>query len=207
MVEPSAAEPQKPARPAARRARRFKIRPWLRALHRDVGYLAVGLTVVYALSGLAVNHISDWDPNFTQIDVEHQVQLPADTDDDDAVSQAVLERVAPGVAPADVYRPTDDELEISLPDQRTLYVDLKSGHVREEGQQPRFVLRAINWLHLNRGKKAWTYVADGYAVFLLFLAGSGLFMLPGRKGLMGRGAILAALGALVPIIYVTLAGP
>ncbi|HLV68425.1 MAG TPA: PepSY-associated TM helix domain-containing protein, partial [Polyangiaceae bacterium] len=63
-----------------------------------------------------------------------------------------------------------------------------------------------NWLHLNRGKKAWTYLADAYAVFLLFLAVSGLFMIPGRKGLFGRGAVLASLGALVPVLYVVLSG-
>jgi hypothetical protein len=40
-------------------------RGWLRAIHRDVGYLAVGLTLIYAMSGLAINHIQDWDPNFT----------------------------------------------------------------------------------------------------------------------------------------------
>jgi hypothetical protein len=43
-------------------------------------------------------------------------------------------------------------------------------------------------------------------VLLLFLATSGLFMLPGRKGLLGRGAILALLGAAVPIVYVVLSG-
>ena len=40
-------------------------------------------------------------------------------------------------------------------------------------------------------KKAWTYFADGYAVFLLFLALSGLFMIPGRKGLFGREGLKA----------------
>ncbi len=58
----------------------------------------------------------------------------------------------------------------------------------EEGQKPRFFLRLANWLHLNRGKKAWSYVADTYAVILLFLASSGLFMIPGKKGIKGRGA-------------------
>ena len=37
-----------------------RVRPWLRAIHRDVGYIAVGLTFIYALSGLAVNHLTDW---------------------------------------------------------------------------------------------------------------------------------------------------
>jgi hypothetical protein len=33
-----------------------------------------------------------------------------------------------------------------------------------------------------------------------------MFMLPGRKGLLGRGLVLVLLGAAVPIAYVTLAG-
>jgi hypothetical protein len=36
----------------------------LRTLHRDLGFLAFGLTIVYAVSGIAVNHIGTWDPNF-----------------------------------------------------------------------------------------------------------------------------------------------
>ena len=78
--------------------------------------------------------------------------------------------------------------------------------VVEEGQTPRLLLRVANWLHLNRGKQAWTYVADAYAVLLLYLAASGLFMLPGRKGLLGRGGLIALAGAAVPIVYVVLSG-
>ena len=69
---------------------------------------------------------------------------------------------------------------------------------------PRFFLRAANFLHLNRGKKAWTLIADSYAIFLLFLAISGLFMIPGKKGLLGRGAVIATIGAAIPTLYVVL---
>ena len=55
---------------------------------------------------------------------------------------------------------------------------------------PRFFLRIANWLHVARGKKAWTLFADAYAVGLLFLAISGMFMLPGKYGMRGRGAVL-----------------
>ena len=34
------------------------------ATHRDVGYFFAGLTVIYAVSGIAVNHIEDWNPNY-----------------------------------------------------------------------------------------------------------------------------------------------
>ena len=34
-----------------------KIRKWNRIIHRDLGYIAVGLSLVYAISGVVVNHI------------------------------------------------------------------------------------------------------------------------------------------------------
>ena len=193
-----------PAAPAPQRARKFKARPWLRALHRDIGYFAVGLTVVYATSGLAVNHLKDWDPNFKQLNRTHQVSLPL-PQDDRAAASSVLASLHVSAPPREVYRASETELELVF-EQRTFHVDTTTGVVHEEGQAARPVLRAANWLHLNRGKKAWTYVADLYAVFLLFLAGSGLFMIPGRKGLLGRGALVALLGAAVPIGYVVLSG-
>ena len=180
-----------------------RLRTAIRALHRDAGYLAVGLTFVYALSGLAVNHIEDWDPNFTQVRNEYTMQLPANAADD-ATAQSVLRALEIDETPLGVYRSTPDRLEITLAES-TLYVSSR-GHVVQEGQSPRFLLRAANWLHLNRGKKAWTYVADTYAVVLLLLATSGLFMIPGRKGVLGRGALFVLTGAAVPVLYVWLSG-
>jgi hypothetical protein len=193
------------AEPAKARARRrFTLRPWLRALHRDIGYFAVGLTFIYALSGLAVNHIADWDPNFRQFEKTHTLGGPLRGTDSE-ISRNVLNRLEIAGAPRDVYRASDTELEIVF-DQRTLHVDTTHGVVREEGQSARPFLRLANWLHLNRGKKAWTYVADAYALFLLFLATSGLFMIPGRKGIVGRGAVIALSGALLPAAYVIWSG-
>ena len=39
-------------------------RQGFRAVHRDLGYIVVSLTIAYALSGIAVNHIDDWNPNY-----------------------------------------------------------------------------------------------------------------------------------------------
>ena len=192
------------AAPAKRLRKRANLRPWLRALHRDVGYFAVGLTIVYATSGLAVNHLKDWDPNFHQVNRTHQLALPLPSDDD-AAAHSALRTLGVREEPREVYRASPTQLDLVF-DKRTFHVDTTSGVVHEEGQAARPLLRAANWLHLNRGKKAWTYVADSYAVFLLFLALSGLFMIPGRKGLLGRGAIVALLGAAVPILYVLLSG-
>jgi len=186
------------------RRRKLAIRPWLRALHRDIGYFIVGLTIIYALSGLAVNHIADWDPSFHQINRVHRLKGPFPNDDQAATSR-VLSELKIAETPRESYRPESTRLDIVL-DNRTLHLDTRSGEVLEEGQEARPFLRLANWLHLNRGKKAWTYVADSYAALLLMLAISGLFMIPGRKGLVGRGALIAAAGAAVPVLYVVLSG-
>lgn len=186
--------------------RPFRLRPWVRAFHRDIGYFVVGLTFIYALSGLAVNHIGEWDPNFEQVEKHHQLEnVAALPKDDAALTSAVLKALSIAETPTDSYRSSERQLDIVL-DRRTLHVDTTTGKVFEEGEEPRFLLRVFNWLHLNRGKKAWTYVADAYAVLLLFLASSGLVMIPGRKGLVGRGAIFAIAGAAIPALYVVLSG-
>jgi uncharacterized protein len=181
-----------------------KLRAVIRAVHRDAGYVVVGLTVIYAISGLAVNHIEDWDPNFTQVQREYQVQLPPGSDDA-TLAKAVLNQLELHEVSSSVYRVSPDRLEITLAES-SLFVGA-GGQVVQEGQSPRLLLRAANWLHLNRGKRAWSYVADAYAVTLLGLALSGLFMIPGRKGFWGRGLVLVTLGALVPTLYVALTGP
>ena len=186
---------------AAKRKKGFPWRAWLRAIHRDVGYCAVGLTFVYALSGLAVNHVAAWDPNFVNSTSTAELGVPLPADDDAAKAQ-VLAKLGITDTPREVYR-EGDELEI-LFEHRTLHVTVATGHIVDEGQKPRFFIRAANWLHLNRGKKAWTYFADSYAVGLLFLACSGLFMLAGKKGLFGRGIFFVVAGVAIPLVYLAL---
>ncbi len=193
-----------PAPSAPRRKRKKNVaRRLIRALHRDVGYLLVGLTIVYALSGLAVNHVEDWDPNFQNYEEQISLELP----DSDVAETTRLVLEARGRSADDLvesYEAAPGELDLVF-EHETMHVDAANDRVVIEGQQPRFLLRAANWLHLNRGKKAWTYFADGFAVLLLFLAISGLFMLPIRKGLLGRGGVLVIVGIAIPILYVTLA--
>jgi hypothetical protein len=204
MPDGGAPAPEDSNKPAPKRKKKFKWRPWLRALHRDLGYLAVGLTFVYALSGLAVNHIADWDPNFSNFEREFVVEAPL-PDDEQQAAAVVLSSAGIEEEPLDVYSPADGELEITL-EQSTLFIATETGKVYEEGQKERFALRAANWLHLNRGKKAWTWFADGYAGALLLLAVSGMFMIPGKKGLLGRGAVLVLAGIAIPLAYLAYVG-
>ncbi len=106
---------------------RFPWRAWLRAFHRDVGNLAVGLTLVYALSGLAVNHIADWEPSFTSYQQPRELGGPVAGTDDEAAA-AVMARLGRARArarrlPRGARRPPDR---------------LRQAHAaREHGHRPR----------------------------------------------------------------------
>jgi len=45
-------------------------------LHRDIGYFFVFMTIVYALSGVALNHTKDWNPDFQITKKEISLDLP-----------------------------------------------------------------------------------------------------------------------------------
>jgi hypothetical protein len=193
--------------PPKTKQKKFPWRPWLRAIHRDAGYLVVGLTFIYALSGIAVNHITGWsdgDPSFHTYNETYELGPLKGSDDE--IAKTVRGKLHIQAEPREVYRRSDDEIDVTF-ERRSLHVNARTGQVIDEGQKPRFFLRVANWLHLNRGKKAWTYVADSYAAILLFLSLSGIFMIAGKKGFFFRGAVLVGLGIAVPVLYVTLAGP
>lgn len=188
---------------ARRRVGSWPWRRWWRAMHRDMGYLVVGLTLVYAVSGIAVNHIADWDPSFEQF--KQTVQVSPFPGDDQAVAAHALAELGLTDAVTDVYRVSDTRVDVSL-DNATLHVNPAAGIIVAEGQRPRPLLRDINWLHLNRGKAAWTLFSDAFAVMLIILALTGVFMIKGKKGFVGRGAVLVAIGLAVPIGYLWISG-
>ncbi|MBI2416738.1 MAG: PepSY-associated TM helix domain-containing protein [Ignavibacteriales bacterium] len=176
-------------------------RKWLRILHRDIGYIAAGLTVIYAISGIAVNHVADWNPNYKIQNFESQIEPIADSlIGKEGLTQSILDQIGEKGKVKDVVYPDSSTMSIFVEDN-TITVHLKTGLVEEEKVQSRTGIRETNFLHLNVPKKLWTWVADIFAVALLFLAISGLFMIKGKQGITGRGAWLTALGILIPVVF------
>ena len=196
-----AVEPAEPKKGLAAIVRK-RWRAWLRAIHRDIGYLAVGFTLIYALSGIAMNHIGDWDPAFHTSEVTLKVAaLPEKVPDDAAIALVIA--IAGADAPAEALRAGD---EVRLTYGNGSQVTLVGENLTYQQRDDRFFFRVATWLHATRGKQAWKYISDAYAVLLLYLAISGLFMIKGRLGLRWRGTILVALGVAVPVMYIVLSG-
>jgi len=178
-------------------------RPWRRwnlALHRDVGYLTVALTLVYAISGLAVNHIASWNPNYSKTREIRQITALDPKAPPEVLLRRIQEQLRPEGRFKSSFQPDDDTLQLFY-DRATYAVDLPTGKVLVDATRPRPVLYAMNQLHLNAPKKLWTLIADVYALGLILLALSGLFILRGPKGLSGRGLWLVGGGAALPFLY------
>lgn len=177
-------------------------RRWNNLLHRDLGYLCVGLTVIYAISGIAVNHVHHWNPNYKIERVEEAIGPIPYSDRQTMVALAVERLNLPGF-PEESFRPDPETLQMFY-DGWSVEIDITSGVAMVERPRDRVLLRDSNYLHLNHPKGVWTYVADVFAFLLLFLAISGMFVLKGKSGLTGRGKWFILAGVLVPLGFIAL---
>jgi hypothetical protein len=177
-------------------------RAWLRAIHRDVGYLAVGFTIIYAISGIAMNHVDDWNYNYNAKERTLTIAPVPDEASDEVAAKLVADAAGKGMA-RDVFRAGD---EVRLEYEDGTKVTAIGAEVTVQEVKSRFFFRAATWLHSAKGKQGWKYIADVYAVLLLYLAVSGLFMIKGRLGLKWRGAVLVAIGLSVPVTYLYVSG-
>jgi hypothetical protein len=171
-----------------------------RAVHRDVGYFCAALTIVYAISGIAVNHTADWNPNY-RIEREEKSFAPVPVGERDAMVAALVERLELPGPPKSSFRSAPHLVDLFY-DGWSVKADAQAGTATIERPRDRAFLRDANFLHLNHPKGLWTWFADGYAILLALLAITGLFILRGRNGITGRGAWLTVAGLLVPIIFV-----
>jgi hypothetical protein len=179
---------------------RLPWRRWNAAIHRDVGYLSVALTLAYALSGLAVNHIASWNPNYVKTREVRRIAPMDPAEPAGSLIQKAQAQLRPEGRFKNAFQPDDDTLQLFY-DRATYAVDLPTGQVLVDATRPRPVLHALNQLHLNAPKRLWTAIADLYAVALIVLALSGLFILRGPKGALGRGLWFVGAGLAVPLCY------
>ena len=174
-------------------------RKWNNILHRDIGYLVVGMTLVYGISGVAVNHTADWNPSYSREKSVVEIGPVTSTTREEMITE-VKEKLGLKEKERNSFRPDPETLQLFY-DGTAYSIDLPTGTVIVEETAHRPVLFEVNQLHLNAPKRLWTYVADLYAVALIVVAITGLFVLKGRLGITGRGAWLTTIGFVLPALY------
>ncbi len=167
-------------------------------MHRDFGYLFFAITIIYAISGIAINHINDWNPNYNISVKEVQTNIPSNPGlSKKNIVLNLLEELGEEDNYKKHYLPGNGQLKVFL-DGGNLVIDLDSGYGLLEKIKRRPILNAFNELHYNPGKW-WTLFSDIYTIALILISISGLLILKGKKGITARGAWLTVLGILIPI--------
>ncbi len=184
----------------------MKWRKWNRWIHRELGYLFFGLAIAYGLSGIALNHQVTRHWNASLIEKYEAVPgVPAATRDqvDKAYIQDILDKTGEKENYKEYYFLGDNTLMIYLK-KGHINVNLETGETNLIKVRNRKIFREVNFLHYNKPKRLWTYIADLFGLSMILLAITGLFMVKGKKGIRGWGGILLASGILIPLIFLTL---
>lgn len=175
-----------------------------RVLHRDFGYFFFGMTIIYAISGIALNHRHHWNSNY--IIRQESVTIntgniasesPAQTIQKEAITE-ILEQI-PGDMTYKTHISSAGNLKIFV-DGGSVNINLNTGEARIETIKKRPIFNEFNFLHYNKPGKLWTWFSDAYCVGLLLLAVTGLFIIKGKNGIKGRGAWMTAVGIAIPLI-------
>ncbi len=172
-----------------------------RILHRDFGFFFFGMTIIYAISGIALNHLHHWNPNYVIDNRTENIKLHIDKANF-SQNQAlkILEEANVNSTYKQHYFPAEDELKIFVTGG-SVAVDLNTGEAYVETISRRPFFRELNFLHYNNPRKLYTWFSDIFAASLILIAITGLFIIKGKKGITGRGAWLTIAGILVPVLF------
>ena len=170
-------------------------------LHRDVGYFFFGMSIIYAISGIALNHIADWDPNYIienrQVNVENNILSPSLNA---AQIVELIDQLNIRKKIKKHYYPNPHTLKVFL-EGGALTLNIKTGSGYLETIDRRPLLYEMNYLHYNHSKFLWTWFSDLYAVGLILLAITGLFVLKGKNSFRKRGVWFVLVGTIIPLIF------
>ena len=178
-----------------------KLRKWLRVTHREVSDVFAGMLLVYAISGIALNHKNSFNSQYSVSRTEFRLAPAVQADVNQTQINEWLD--ACGVSGREIqhYFPDAATLKVFLKGNSNLVVDLSTGKAVLEQVHKRPILGSLSKLHYNPGK-AWTWFSDIFAVALIVIVLSGLFMLRGKHSLLGIGGIEFLVGVLIPLLFI-----
>lgn len=171
------------------------------AWHRDLGYFFSTLILVYCLSGIALNHVNDWNPDFILDKKDIQLNQSYKTSEIDKEEVTALSKLVGEEEYKMFDFPTSDQVKIYYEDASLhVYLDKKSAVYERVSKRP--VFYQSNVLHRN-SLKGWKWASDIFAGLLILITLTGIFIAKGRHGISRRGKWLIAAGFL-PILAAVL---
>lgn len=118
---------QSTTKPGAKRG--SQIRRWARIIHRDLSYFFAGVVVVYAVSGIVLNHKRDFNSNYsvrrTELQMPGSYPAPAETSREQA--EELLRAADPEARYVKHYASGEQRVKVFVAGGSVLEVDMQNG--------------------------------------------------------------------------------
>ena len=178
-----------------------------RCIHRHLSLFFAGIVIIYALSGILMNHRDELNPTYSARRIELPRALTETPRAEGAVTTAEIERLLDEIGEKGHYTkhyyPDERTMKVFLKGGSTLEVDLQTGTGVYDRLRKRPLLGDFVRLHYNPGRW-WTYFSDLFAIALVVITLSGLLLARGKRGLRGVGGLELVLGILIPLLFLLL---
>lgn len=171
----------------------LKLRNW----HRDFSYFYVGLLMAFSISGIALNHRQSWNPREyiyqttkVKILLPHNRKQISDEFFQDWLEENNINLEFRGSA----WRRGGYNLYFK---DAYAFIDPSTG----EGEIERFHVRPLlgQMVDLHKSNSnVWLWYSDIFAISLLLICITGLFIARGKNGFKNRGWKFALFGVLIP---------
>ena len=177
----------------------------LRSLHRDFGYFFVGLIIAFCVSGIMINHKSTWNPvryKFNSSSVQSGFHLPKGSITAETVKSFNTQNNVDGFMGYDFK---GDSTLVILYKMANATINLSNGKGTINTWKERPVSTQLFLLHRSfNGNNWYTFYSDFFALGLIFIASTGMFLMRGKNSFRKRGWLFAIAGIVVPIIALIL---
>lgn len=185
----------------------------IRSLHRDLGYFVIGLTLIYAITGIVLSGrgLGWFKVEFTDKAVmEKSIQS---SEFNKEFVKTVLAGKVDEVFPSSSYESVKKHMNLKLVKQENGFLHFKawrslnvkyeenSGNIDVRYKGYPIALEIFVDAHKAAHDSAWFYLAIIYSVILSFLAISSFWMVKGKNGFRRRGVYFMLAGFAVVAIF------
>lgn len=198
--------------------RNKKLSVLLREWHRDLGYLVIGITIIYSLSGIILSvrdlHLFEKEYVLTaKIEKslqeerlkdkiilafdknEEKKELPTHVLKKSVLNDFELLEDNPELIKYQISRKKDMKVVTYYKNSGELIYSISA--------YPTFINVLVN-AHKSSSKDKWAYLALAYSVILFFLAISAIFMVKGKYGFRQRGIYITLAGVALVLLFLYL---
>ena len=175
----------------------------LRKWHRDLGYFFIGLIISFAISGIAQNHRKTWDPQkyvYSSLPIHTNLNLKSQKVITTEQVQKMLDDQKQGLVLKD-FRIEDKGTKLrAFFSQGVADINLLTGTGKLERLDTPPIIGQLANLHKS-DQSLWIWYSDIFALGLIFIALSGMFLVRGKNSFRSKGYILMLAGMVIPLVF------